>query len=158
MSQFVEDLSPMILKDWMNYVLGKKIGNGIGRQVFVFELNPKWVVKVEQSGYQNVIEYEMWKAAKGTKYAKWFAPIEYMSGMGSVLLQQRTLPAPRRAYPKRMPVFLGDYKYSNYGLLGGRLVCHDYGSAIIASNGLNGKMRKADWWDAGDGSSFDDSK
>lgn len=158
MSTFVESLPPSILRDWMNCGLGKKIGTGIGRQVFVYDLNPQFVIKVEESGYQNVIEYELWNAVKDTPYRKWFAPVRHMSGMGTILLMDRTLPAPRKAYPKRMPVFLGDYKYSNYGLLNGKLVCHDYGSMICATNGLSKKMRKADWWDSNDGSSFDDGE
>jgi hypothetical protein len=156
MSAFVDGLPQSILRDWMNSALGKRIGEGIGRQVFVYDLNPQYVIKVEQSGYQNVIEYELWKAVKDTPYRKWFAPVREISGMGTILLMDRTLPAPRKAYPKHMPAFLGDYKYSNYGLLRGRLVCHDYGSMIIATNGITGAMRKADWWDANDGSSFDD--
>lgn len=158
MSKFVDDLPASILRDWMTYTLGKKISGGIGRTVFVHEMNPAWVVKVETAGYQNVIESEMWRAVKGTKHSRWFAPVVALSGMGSVLVMERTLPAPRSKYPKRMPVFTGDYKYSNYGLLAGRLVCHDYVSSIIASNGLGDTMRKADWWDANDGSTFDDSK
>ncbi len=157
MSSFVDDLPASILRDWMNAACGKRIGNGIGRTVFVYDLNPQFVVKVEQSGFQNVVESEIWNAVKDTPYAKWFAPVRHISGLGTMLLMDRTLPAPRRSYPSRMPVFLGDYKFSNYGLLRGRLVCHDYGSSIIASNGLSERMRKADWWDSGDGTTFDDS-
>lgn len=157
MSKFVDDLSASILRDWMLTACGKKLGGGIGRHVFVYDLNPRFVIKVEDSGFQNVIEWEMWQTVKETPYAKWFAPCRSISPLGTVLLMDRTLPAPRKAYPRRMPVFLGDYKYSNYGLLNDRLVCHDYGSSIIASNGLGKAMRKANWWDSNDGSSFDDT-
>lgn len=156
MTAFVDNLPIATLRDWMNLACGKKLGGGIGRQVFVCDLNPQFVIKVEESGFQNVVEWETWKAVKDTPFAKWFAPARHISGYGAVLLMDRTLPAPRAKYPKKMPVFLGDYKYSNYGLLNGRIVAHDYGSQINLSNGLSAKMRKADWWDANDGASFDD--
>lgn len=156
MSKFLEDLPRVVLYDWMNAALGQKLGGGIGRKVFVYGLNPKFVVKVEQQGFQNVIEWEMWKTVKNTPYARWFAPAVEISGLGTILLMERTLPAPRAKYPSRLPEFLGDCKYSNYGLLRGRIVCHDYGLMSLATNGLSKRTRKADWWDAGDGSSFDD--
>lgn len=156
MSAFVDSLPVGILRDWMIAACGTKLGGGIGRTVFVYELNPRFVIKVEQSGYQNVIEREMWDAVKNTPYKRWLAPVHHISGYGTILLMERTLPAPRSKYPKMMPAFLGDYKYSNFGLLRGRLVCHDYGSFVNQSNGINEKMRKADWWDSNDGSTFDD--
>jgi hypothetical protein len=117
------------------------------------------VIKIERAGYQNAVEREIWLATKSTQYAKWFAPVHHISGLGTTLLMSRTVPAPRSAFPKRMPDFLGDLKYSNFGLLAGRLVCHDYGTVANFLHGVTGKirMRKAEWWDAGDGSSFDDS-
>jgi hypothetical protein len=158
MSAYVEGLPPSILRDWMNLALGQRLGIGSGRQVFVYDLCPQMVIKVEDRGFQNVVEGEVWKATKGTRFEKWFAPVRQVSGMGTILIMDRTLPAPRSAYPRRMPEFLGDLKYSNFGLLGGRLVCHDYGSINNFLKGVvtNEKLRTAKWWDAGDGSSFDD--
>jgi hypothetical protein len=158
MSTLVDRLGPNILRDWMGSALGKRLGDGVGRKVFVYDLNPKFVIKVEESGFQNVVEHEIWRAVKETTWAKWFAPVRHISGLGSILLMERTLPAPRSRYPDRVPKFLGDLKYSNFGLLQGRLVCHDYGTLtnFLAGNHGAEKMRKAEWWDAGDGSSFDD--
>lgn len=159
MSEYVDALQVTILREWMDHCLGKKLGGGIGRMVFIYELNPAYVVKVEdKSGHQNVLEWEIWQVVAETPYQRWFAPCKLLSAYGSVLVQARTLPAPRARYPKKMPEFLGDYKYSNYGLYRGRLVCHDYGSAIVLSNGISERMRKADWWDSDDGASFDDTK
>lgn len=159
MTRIVEELGPNVLRDWMGAALGQPLGDGIGRKVFVYELNPRYVIKIERSGFQNVIEWEIWSAIKDTAWAKWFAPARHISGFGSILLMERTLPAPRSAYPKRVPTFLGDLKYSNFGLLRGKLVCHDYGTLtnFLAGNHVSEKLRKADWWDQNDGSSFDDS-
>jgi hypothetical protein len=156
MSEFINGLPASILRDLMNAACGVRLGRGIGRDVFVYDLNPRFVIKVERSGFQNVVEWEVWKAVKGTPFEKWFAPVRHISGLGTVLLMDRTLPASRSRYPKRMPVFLGDYKFSNYGLLNGRIVAHDYGSMVNISNGLTKKMRRAEWWDAEDGSTFND--
>jgi hypothetical protein len=161
LSKFVDDLPPSILRDWMNLACDKKLGGGSGRTVFVYGLDPKLVIKVESSGFQNVMEWETWRAVKSTQYAKLFAPCRHIAGLGTVLIMDRTLPAPRRAYAKSVPACLGDLKYSNFGLLRGKLVCHDYGTLTnLLAGTLSAKMRmrKADWWDAGDGSSFDDSK
>lgn len=160
MSQFIDELGLNTLRDWMALALGKKLGGGIGRTVFVYDLNPRYVIKIESSGYQNAIEREIWGAVKTTQYARWFAPVKSISGLGTIILMERTLPAPRRAFPDRMPDFLGDLKYSNFGLLRGKLVCHDYGTV---SNFLHGftrtkiRFRKSDWWDSEDGSTFDDT-
>jgi hypothetical protein len=158
MSDFIQGLGPNLLRDWMSAALGKRLGDGIGRDVFVYELNPRLVIKIEKNGFQNVIEWEIWRAIKNTAWARWFAPARHISGLGSVLIMERTVPAPRSRYPARVPKFLGDLKYSNFGLLRGKLVCHDYGmlTNFLAGNHDSAKMQKAQWWDAGDGSSFDD--
>lgn len=159
MSSFVEGVGPNILRDWMGAALGTQLGSGICRKVFVYGLNPKFVIKVEQSGFQNAVEREIWSAVKETQYAKWFAPVHHISGLGCLLLMSRTVPAPRKIFPKRMPDFLGDLKYSNFGLLRGKLVCHDYGTVTNFLHGFTREkinFRKAEWWDSEDGSTFDD--
>lgn len=155
---FVDRLPQSILRDWMRAACGKKLGNGIGRTVFVYGLNPRYVIKVEEEGFQNIIESEIWKAIKDTKFARWFAPVRDISGLGTILLMDRTTPAPKSAFPKLVPEFVGDLKYSNFGLLRGRLVCHDYGTLTntLAAIPARVKMRRAKWWHAGDGSSFNE--
>lgn len=157
----IDELSLSVLRDWMQCACGKELGNGIGRRVFVYDLDPRWVIKIEDksSSFQNVMEWETWDAAKqrGKEFARWLAPCTAISPSGSVLLQKRTTPIPRGKYPKRMPPFLNDFKRSNYGLYEGRVVCHDYGTSLLLDHGFSLKMKKADWWDAGDGSSFGSS-
>lgn len=159
-ASFIDTVSHGVLRDWLHSAIGTRLGGGVGRKVFVYELNPAYVIKIEDvaASFQNVVEYEVWNAVKATTYARWFAPVRRISATGSILLMERTLPAPRARYPKRMPVFLGDFKYSNYGMWKGRIVVHDYGSMINFSNGiLNAGMRQAKWWDANDGSTFNDA-
>lgn len=132
-------------------LLGRKLGHGVGRTVYECRLDRRMVVKLEERGgsYQNIIEWEAWKILKDEDAGRWLAPCVSMSANGSVLIQHRTYPVSRGAYPKRMPVFLGDYKYGNYGALpDGRFVAHDYGSLTNLGNGIfSGAMRAARWWD-----------
>lgn len=158
MSTFVERLPPVILRDTMEMILGKKLGGGVGRTVFVYDLDPRFVVKVEESGFQNIVEREIWSAVMGSKFMRWFAPVYKISPCGTVLMMWRTLPAPRSAFPTMVPEFIGDLKHSNFGLYRNRLVCHDYGTLcnFLAAVPARVKMRRAKWWDPEDGSSFDD--
>ena len=141
-------VTPFIRKEAAGLLLGKKIGRGMGRAVYICRLDPRFVVKVESAGnaFQNVVEWETWKMVEGESEARWFAPCCAISGAGSVLVQRRTSPASDTEYPKRMPIFLGDYKRENFGMLDGRLVCHDYGLLSNISNGLrSGATRAVDW-------------
>jgi hypothetical protein len=66
---------------------------------------------------------------------------------GRVLIMRKTEPAPKTAYPEKMPAFFSDFKRSNYGLLEGRLVCHDYGTCLLATTGVTSRMKKVDWYE-----------
>lgn len=127
---------------------GDRIDYGMSRTVHACKFNREWVVKVETeaSQFQNVMEWETWHRVKGTALAKWFAPCHYISDCGIILIQSRTRQPQDREYPGRMPVFFTDFKRTNYGLLGRRLVCHDYGTSLITEHGLSHRLRKVEWW------------
>lgn len=131
---------------WM--LVDRKLGDGMSRSVWSSEVLPGCVIKVEDraSFFQNVVEWETWQRVKGTPWEKWFAPCEWISANGSVLVMARTTPAPK--YPPRMPVFLTDFKRANYGMHKGRFVCHDYGTHLLFENGMSKRLKKADWRDA----------
>jgi hypothetical protein len=140
--------NPTIQREFALSLLGDIIGAGIGRRVFENSLDKSLVFKVEDcngSRFQNVLEWETWQNAKGTKLERWLAPCDWISHSGSILLQRRTTPAFK--YPPRLPAFLTDTKRSNYGMLNGKFVCHDYGTNVAMSLGLVQRERKAEWWD-----------
>lgn len=131
--------------DLLRLVCGQELGDGIARTVYACPLRSDLVVKIETRGksFQNVMEWELWQEVQHTKsLARWFAPCEFISSCGTVLAMRRTEPVPTRMLPKRLPEMLTDLKPSNYGLLGGRVVCHDYGFIIKE---LNTKLRMVDW-------------
>ncbi len=147
-------------KDWLERVIeqelfdtlcGELIGSGVSREVYECIIDPTLVVKIEDvsdSDRQNIFEWETWREVKETTYAKWFTPCVSLTAYGGILLQKRTKkPSKKSIYPKRMPAFLGDFKYTNYGMYKGRLRVHDYGRNLLMLEGLTGKMRKVDWWD-----------
>lgn len=130
---------------------GERLGQGIGREVFVLATDPTKVVKIETQAqsFQNILEWEAWHAAKDGPTAKWLAPCHFISPSGIVLIMDRTQPLRRGEEPDRMPVWLTDFKRTNYGLLNGRVVCHDYGTARALDRGIASKaMKSVKWWDA----------
>lgn len=140
-------------RDLFDFICGKRLGGGTARQVFEYlPCGDQYVIKIEDSAgsFQNILEWEMWGDFKSSDVGKrWLAPCWSISPCGIVLLQSRTQPLPKGyRVPKSMPVFLGDLKSSNYGLLKGKLVAHDYGLGYsrIAGNSDMKRMRRASWW------------
>ena len=130
-------------------IVGPQIGAGIGRRVHECNMNDDWVLKFETSSgsFQNIMEWETWQEVEDCEYAEHFAPCEYISPNGVILIQRRTRPVVKEMLPKRMPAFFCDFKPDNFGLLDGKLVCHDYGYSRLLTQGLSKKMRNADWWE-----------
>lgn len=114
----------------------KPIGSGAFREVFVCRLNNDWVVKVEKDhdwrNFQNVLEMNIWSEFREVKsVAQWLAPCRFMSPNGRILIQDRCAPLRADEMPNKLPAFLTDVKYENFGKLNGRVVCVDYGMVIM---------------------------
>ncbi len=132
--------------DFFRLFCGVKLGAGMSREVWTFGLDDKYVIKFEQQGFfQNVKEWELWKDAEHGPAAKWLAPCDRISENGRILIMKRTVTASHRQYPSKMPAFLTDFKKENYGMLNGRLVCHDYGLSLVSNSGLTSRMKSVTW-------------
>lgn len=110
--------------------LGQLLGEGAFRRVHVWQPDKTLVVKFElqSQDFHNVFEWETWRKAIGTPLERWLAPVVEISPCGTILLQKRTEPIQtQREMPKRIPALFKDVKASNWGRLGKRIVCHDYG-------------------------------
>ena len=132
--------------DFIDLFLGKYLGGGTAREVYTYQLDETKVLKIEyaSASFQNAREWQIWHDLKDAKdYAQWLAPCHWISPCGMVLIQSRTLPAREKDLHDRMPAFITDMKRANYGMLNGRLVCHDYGTAISEYRKAE---RRADWW------------
>jgi len=119
--------------DLILILCGEKIGSGVYRSVYEFNMNPeRMVVKIEpRSTDCNMQEYLLWDEIQGlcgnlAWVKEWFAPIQYCSPNGKVLIMQRTKQL-NRPRPKKVPAFFTDVKADNFGWIGNRFVCHDYG-------------------------------
>ena len=131
------DFSFSLQQDFNTLFLGKRLGEGVGREVFEYQINPRWVVKLENHGLQNYNEAALWFAVEGTPWAEWFAPVRWLSSNGRVLIMDRTrTPAKNRPLPEFIPNFMTDVKTDNMGILRGRWVFHDYGYSNVKEVGL----------------------
>lgn len=122
-------------------IFGALIGKGASRLVFVYVQNPDLVIKVEHLEIgNNAREAQNFETLQRIGLASWAAPCWLI---GPNLLMRRTAPAdPSIDYPAAVPSMFKDLKFNNWGLLDGRLVCHDY-----AHIGLTPtlEMKKAKW-------------
>jgi hypothetical protein len=129
-------------------MLEKEIGTGQYRHVWSSELNPGRVLKVEMNdcAFKNVMEWEVWQAVKDTKFSRWFAPCYAISPVGVWMVQHRTTPLDHiDQLPKRIPAFFTDLKPNNWGLIDGRVVCHDYSNHLMLEEGMTKKLKQARW-------------
>jgi hypothetical protein len=135
-------------RDVADMVLGECLGYGTTRAVYVHAMDEHKIVKVENGAHSfcNVYEHEVWDHVKDTEFAKWFAPVEYISPTGIVLVMRRTESVPSSLLPKEIPAFFDDIKPENFGMLDGRFVCHDYAYHRFIERGMTRKMRKIKGW------------
>lgn len=112
---------------------GERLGEGASRTTFVYNLDPKYVIKVEPgNGGHNMVEYLLWDEVKELtgplSWVKdWFAPVKWISPNGKILVMERTFEKSNKESPKKVPTFFTDLKRDNWGWIGNKFVCHDYG-------------------------------
>ncbi len=151
-STVADHFSGVVAVDFFRTMVGKWLGGGIGRGVYVLGTDPSLAVKIEtrSHSFQNISEWEVWNDLKNMNNDsahKWFAPCHYISPCGAVLIQSRTKPLDKSRFPDKMPSFFTDLKYQNFGMLNGRIVAHDYGYNRFVHLGATARMRVANWCD-----------
>jgi hypothetical protein len=134
------DFGPRVKDCILQAVIGKELGRGCYRVVYA--LDDARVVKVEVDGlsFSNQHEWTIWQDVQSAaKWAKWFAPCLEIDAFGTALIQARTVPMTDEQWAslKRVPNFMADLKRDNWGMLGGRPVCHDYGNHQFFSRGIS---------------------
>ncbi|MFH6944618.1 hypothetical protein [Flavobacterium sp. FlaQc-50] len=133
---------------------GERLGEGASRTTFVYNLDPKYVIKVEPGNDgHNMVEYLLWDEVKGLTgplawVKDWFAPVKWISPNGRLLVMERTYDKPEKVRPRYVPDFFTDLKRDNFGWIGNKFVCHDY-AFIYRFIKYGKKMRKISkdkWW------------
>ena len=140
----------MLENELENYIKGKYLGSGAYREVFVFALDPKFVVKIAKHGGRevNLLENRIWwEICYQKTLARWFAPVISCSEAGKYLIQKRVDMIPKKEYPKELPGFFTDTKYGNFGLLDNKFVCFDFGCFNVWESIKTNKTRKVKWWE-----------
>lgn len=141
---------PVIALDFITSICGEQIGAGVFRSVFFYNLDDKYVVKVEPLNTScNIVEHMIWDEVQGLtgrlEWVKnWFAPVKWISPSGRILVMQRTKSIPSRKKPDKVPSFLWDVKPDNFGWIGKNYVCHDYGQLYNMIH-YPPKFKKAYW-------------
>jgi hypothetical protein len=139
-------------RDMWELMCSDMIGQGCSRKVFLSKLDTSLVVKVEEAGrsFNNIREWELWEDVRHDKNAtRWLAPCINISLCGSILIQKKTAVVSKRRYPKKVPKWLvSDSKYQNWGLLDGKVVCHDYAHHLAHRYGsISKSLVKIHWWE-----------
>lgn len=152
----ISTLSQEVINDTMRLIVGERIGIGQSREVNVYLPDTSLVIKMEHEVYKydNVQEWEMWRASEGQTIRKWLAPCITISERGCALIQKRTHPVPEWRLPKKVPRLLTDTKKENWGLIerGGKsyVVCHDYAHNRMWKYGIEDTvMEDANWHSKG---------
>jgi len=134
--------------------IGKKIGSGSFRTVYEYNFDKSYVIKVEHGNSEcNLMEYTLWKEIENlcgdlAWVRDWFAPVLWISPNGKVLVMKRTQEKDNKERPRKVPDFFTDLKRDNFGWIGSKFVCHDYGF-IYRFLTYSKKMRtvpKSNWW------------
>jgi hypothetical protein len=126
-------------KDLFNLFCGDLISTGSFRSVYQHKFDKTCVVKIDISGvFENISEYLTWNHVSNFPESMWFAPIEYVSQNGIILVQKKTSGI---VYEKEygVPSFFDDITPENFGIYKGRIVCHDYANCLFIEHVLNRK-------------------
>lgn len=142
--------NPVVQVDLTASICGKRIGGGSFRDVYEYNLNPDFVVKIETgNSCCNTVEAMIWEEVKELsgklEWVKdWFAPVEWLSPNGKIIVMRKTAQNDKKKKPERVPKFLWDVKTENFGWYKGNYVCHDYGQFYNFIN-YSKSNKKIDW-------------
>lgn len=127
--EYLQD--PKMSLEIFDSLIGNFIGSGCSRDVYEYIPDNKFVVKIEHATGEgdNLAEYNIWRAIQFTANSKWFAPCQWISPNGMILIQRKTLPlygATKNKVPEKIPSFFTDVHSKNFGWMDKQLVAHDY--------------------------------
>lgn len=122
---------------------GKHLGTGISRSVFEIRYSDEYVVKIEQGNgmFQNILEWKIWNMSRDYPLVReCLAPCVDISSCGTVLIMRKTIRPKESVKEAMFPKWMQDLSSYNTGMIGDRLVSHDYG--LVVPNSDFGKITK----------------
>ena len=138
----IENLGNDTLREFVSFMTGDLIGEGMSRKVYNHPTDNTKVIKVEDNerNFQNVMEWEIWNQFKYCKdVAKWLAPCHSISHSGTFLIMEKAVDLPPKKKIEKLPEFLSDHKIENFGMIGRHVVARDYGRSLFT---CETKLRK----------------
>lgn len=146
---FFDNFTTIVAKELASFIIGERIGGGVARSVYHYNVDSVIKVETGSQSFQNVREWENWLTLRDTPFGKrWLAPCLSISSCGIYLVQKKTSPPDQKfKWPERIPRVLTDRKRENFGILGSHLVCHDYGTLDVGlARDVNlERMSKSEW-------------
>lgn len=126
---------------------GKELNRGTTRIVYEFVPDSRYVVKIENSSFNNIYEWTIYMDSNiNEKIRSYFAECLWISKNGKILVQRKVKHKIRsNSYPKEIPHFFNDLKLTNYGWIGKRFVVCDYANFNLIK-GMRNINKKAGWW------------
>lgn len=143
-----------LYKSCAQMIIGKHLGRGYSRDVYIHAMEPSIVVKIAMNAdgvIANTNEFDIWDEVQHWKgkyenLKNFFCPVTAMSSDCKVLFMKRTQPLRVEDIPNEVYTWVTDQKLENFGILDGRLVIHDYGLTLIKNGGITNRKRKADFY------------
>lgn len=141
----------------LSLFVGRRLGKGAYRRVYDLKIaDETLVIKLEYCGTEfcNITEWKVWNEVKDTPLEEWFAPCEDIDLLGLALIQKKTKPfdsekefrdAVLQTRDGVLPTFFDDVHYGNFGMLDGKVVCHDYGFNNFLSEAVKMKWGDLAW-------------
>lgn len=146
MSKGIDGENESLKNYCLNLWVGERIGKGSFRHVYKLKGDTSKVLKVEycDNVFSNIHEWQVWQQVRDTPIEKFFAPCYDIDTMGVALIQARTVPFENnadfedavRASGDKIPAFMDDVHFGNWGTFEGRPVCHDYGFTTFLKDGV----------------------
>ncbi len=140
-----------LAQDFVTSICGEFIGAGSYRAVYQYNLDPGYVVKIEPlNTNRNFVEWKLWQEIQGLcgslAWVKdWYAPCRWLSPNGRILIMKKTVKNDKKVKPEKVPAFLWDVGERNFGWIGDKYVCHDYGENFYAGRVYSSKMKTVKW-------------
>jgi hypothetical protein len=151
-AKYTEDMRFAVIDDRMSMMdlgmalFGECIGTGDTRRVFNYALDDSMVIKYEPGPtHNNSLEFNIWTdlMENNSPLKSWFAPARFLSPCGRFLWMSKTSKVLN--WPDSVPRALHDLHVGNFGMLGGRFVCHDYANLPLLSDPQGTRMKSVKW-------------